>query len=402
MIDNGGNQGLAVYQRLPCTTSFLDAIEDPGWTVPASWFVAVTDVVDSTVAVQEGKYKEVNVSGAMTIIALGRVFSSLDFPFLFGGDGMSALIPHASVGGVRIALSRAVRDIESWFGLRLRAALLPLTLISGTTSLSKVQISRTYRQAVFHGDQLGVAEALLKERTEDPMAEKFRITAAIDDSPGDYEGFTCRWQDIPTHKAHTIALVVSFRSAGSGSDAIREIDAIFAGSEGGLHPVAAPKLIPGGPASRYKLTPLISSGGKRWSLKYAFVLIREILTIRVIRICIRFNIPLSAGIYKVNKVREQNVNSSDFRKFDGGLKMILSVSENELSSLVSLLDRRFSSGELFFGIHSSNAAHMTCVANLPSGDDIHFVDATDGGYTMAATAMKRRLPQPDRSDPQNL
>ena len=340
----------------------------------------------------------------MTIMAMGRAFSSLDFPFVFGGDGMSALIPPSSAPEIRNVLARAVRDIRKWFDLELRAALFPLSIFDEKQELriSKTTISKTYRQAIFHGGHLGLAEDLLKNSRDDERsakhlsADEYRIDPADDEVPGDYDGFTCRWQDIPTYKEHTIALVVSFRNPDAGFDTVREIEALLSAAEGGFHPLEASKMVPGGKSSNYRVRPLIASSGNRRSIQYLFQIVLELLIIVAIRACIRLNIPVKTSMYQINKIREQNVGSSDFRKFDGGLKMVFAASKEELEEIAGILKGGYDAGDLFYGIHTSDAAHMTCIAHLPSGDDIHFVDATNGGYTMAAKAMKLQMSEGQR------
>jgi hypothetical protein len=58
------------------------------WRPDEAWAVATTDVRNSTIAIEQGLYRNVNVAGAVSIMALGRVFASLSLPFVFGGDGI--------------------------------------------------------------------------------------------------------------------------------------------------------------------------------------------------------------------------------------------------------------------------------------------------------------------------
>ena len=62
-------------------------------SLPEDWFVIITDIQGSTKAIVEGRYKEVNFVGAMSIIAVLNISKSIDIPFVFGGDGASILIP---------------------------------------------------------------------------------------------------------------------------------------------------------------------------------------------------------------------------------------------------------------------------------------------------------------------
>ena len=55
--------------------------------------------------------------------------------------------------------------------------------------------------------------------------------------------------------------------------------------------------------------------------------------------------------------------------------------------LIAALERRYKSGEIFYGHHSDPAALLTCFVQGPH-QHIHFVDAAGGGYAMAAKQLK--------------
>jgi hypothetical protein len=44
-----------------------------------------------------------------------------------------------------------------------------------------------------------------------------------------------------------------------------------------------------------------------------------------------------------------------------------------------------------YGLHESKAAIMTCLIFTAGQDHAHFVDGSDGGYAMAAKALKKNL-----------
>ncbi len=51
--------------------------------------VGVADVVQSTKAIAENRYKAVNMAGAAVIVSITNALDGRDFPFVFGGDGAS-------------------------------------------------------------------------------------------------------------------------------------------------------------------------------------------------------------------------------------------------------------------------------------------------------------------------
>ena len=48
-------------------------------------------------------------------------------------------------------------------------------------------------------------------------------------------------------------------------------------------------------------------------------------------------------------------------------------------------------GDLFYGVHVSDRALTTCLMHEGTVREVHFVDAADGGYALAAKQLKRQL-----------
>jgi len=81
---------------------------------------------------------------------------------------------------------------------------------------------------------------------------------------------------------------------------------------------------------------------------------------------------------------------ADFQKFDGSLKMILSLTSQQVIDLKGVLEKSRTQGKIFFGLHESDRALMTCLIHSGSGNEVHFVDAADGGYALAAKQLKEQ------------
>ena len=59
------------FADLPPFTSFRGVADAERYrAVPATWWVVVTDIVESTAAIAGGRYRDVNTVGAMGIAAL--------------------------------------------------------------------------------------------------------------------------------------------------------------------------------------------------------------------------------------------------------------------------------------------------------------------------------------------
>src|SRR4051812_6813053 len=84
--------------------------------VPGDWSVALTDVIQSTKAIRDGAYREVNRAGGIAIMALSNLFGDLDLPFIFGGDGVAFLLPPEALERAQDALADTRRLVRDAFG----------------------------------------------------------------------------------------------------------------------------------------------------------------------------------------------------------------------------------------------------------------------------------------------
>ena len=85
---------LGFYKDLPTLESFSQIFSDVQFErVPDDWWIIMTDVVGSTLAIEAGRYKEVNSAGSIAVMAISNHLGDMEFPFIFGGDGMTCLIP---------------------------------------------------------------------------------------------------------------------------------------------------------------------------------------------------------------------------------------------------------------------------------------------------------------------
>ena len=93
--------------------------------LPDDWTVGIADVVQSTKAIAEKRYKAVNMAGAAVIAALTNALGGREFPFVFGGDGASFAVSPRDAEIAREALAATAAWAGSELGLTLRVALIP-------------------------------------------------------------------------------------------------------------------------------------------------------------------------------------------------------------------------------------------------------------------------------------
>jgi hypothetical protein len=89
--------------------------------------------------------------------------------------------------------------------------------------------------------------------------------------------------------------------------------------------------------------------------------------------------------------RAEVVANTDFRKFDETLRMVIDVSAEQRSAIERLLEREHDEGHVVFGIHDAPTSIMTCAIANYHGEHVHFVDGSNGGYTLAAKRLKEQL-----------
>jgi hypothetical protein len=382
------------YAGLAPLTRFAEIAEGRGFArLPDDWHLVLTDVRGSTRAIAEGRYKEVNMVGAASIVALLNAAGPVDIPFVFGGDGATLAVPAALLAPARAVLGALQALARQSFGLELRAGLVPaaeLAAAGRTVRVARLAVTPQYAQAIFSGG-LALAERLLKDPAS---AAPYLVPPADDPAGADLAGLECRWRDVPSRHGETVSLLVAPAPGLSDEavgpvlrDAIAQIEAIY-GSDSDYHPLAADLLsLSRDPRRLLAEARARAPGGPRARLAY------------LARIWL---LNLGVGAYRGvealrgrapwwDQYRELVVRAADYRKYDDTLRMILAGTAAQREGLETYLDARCRAGELAYGLHVADRAVMTCLVFERMGRQVHFVDGADGGYALAARALKARL-----------
>ena len=83
------------------------------------------------------------------------------------------------------------------------------------------------------------------------------------------------------------------------------------------------------------------------------------------------------------------IENSDFRKFDDSLRMVLDCTPELAAEIEGYLKTEAAKGVVRYGAHRQDAAMMTCFTPSPvNPNHVHFIDGAQGGYALAATALK--------------
>ena len=101
------------YGAIPVFRGF-GSLMDPALysPLPDDWTIGVADIVESTRAIAEARYKAVNMAGAAVIAAVTNALEGREFPFVFGGDGASFAVSPADLERARDALAATAIWVE--------------------------------------------------------------------------------------------------------------------------------------------------------------------------------------------------------------------------------------------------------------------------------------------------
>ena len=165
------------YQSLPVLNDFAAAVRAENYRpLPDDWVVGFSDVVGSTKAIAEGRYKAVNMVGAGVIAAVSNALDRRPFPFVFGGDGASFAVarPHAAAAAKALAamaaFSRAEFDIDLRVAMSRSARSAPRPGRPGRAlrRLAALRPMRCSRAAASPGSRSGSSAATMRSRRRRP------------------------------------------------------------------------------------------------------------------------------------------------------------------------------------------------------------------------------------------
>lgn len=378
------------YADAPTLRHFSDITREEAYvTVPDGHYVVVTDVVGSTEAVRTGRYREVNYVGAASIAAVLNATEGVEIPFVFGGDGATLVVPEAVLAEVEAALAALRHHAADAFGFELRAGVVPVHEIRAAghrLAVARLAVSPNYTQAMFIGRGLTFAERLVK----DPETrDHYEISAQPRSTDDPYRGLECRWEDVRSAAGETITLLVAAEGGTEAErlavyrDVVRTIEATY-GEGSASHPIAPERLrLSRGPRRLGPEVRLRHARSRRW---------RHTVRLWALNVLGIVLIRLGLETSETDWARYPTLlrEATDYRKFDDMLRMVLSGTTSQRRHLESYLERHYRSGALTYGVHVSDRAVLTCLVHERMGRQVHFVDGADGGYTMAAAALKRR------------
>ncbi len=370
---------LDFYKNLQAIDDFSKITDEKLYKkLPSSWYVIVSDVKNSTDAIEKGKYKKVNFVSSLIIIGILNINKNIDLPFVFGGDGATILIPPILIEDSKKVLLEAQNIAKEQFSLSLRVGIINVKDIEKENKkiyIAKYSKNKNHTQAFITGAGVLLAEELLKKdliNLKDEIYKKRKV---------DFSGLECRWQDIPSAKEEIVSLMIKTNENNleSYKQIIQVIEEIV-GSTSQRDPIHYIKNL------NLSFNPKeLNAEASIFSTNYISKFFKLVK--------ISFENFLGLLLMK-NKIGEwanyknRILNTTDSEKFDDMLKMVISTNKKQTKELQDYLNKEFRKNKLKYGIHISTSTIMTCLVFERHGKHIHFIDGSNGGYALAAKQMK--------------
>src|SRR5277367_890673 len=195
----------AFYGGIPVFRGFASLMDPALYSpLPNDWSIGVADIVESTKAIAEARYKTVNMAGAAVIASVTNALEGREFPFVFGGDGASFAVSPDDLEATRAALAATATWVREDLDLVMRVALVPVTAVRAQgldVRVARFGPSANLSYAMFSGGGLGWADAAMKRG-------EFAVDAAPPGTQPDLSGLSCRFEEMPATRGLILSVLV--------------------------------------------------------------------------------------------------------------------------------------------------------------------------------------------------
>jgi hypothetical protein len=367
------------YQDLPAVTEFSKAFNPASYqNAPDDWWVIVADIIDSTKAIETGHYKAVNFVGSLPIISVLNLLTPLTIPYVFGGDGATLLVAESDKARVLDVLIATAQFAGSVYGIHYRLGAVKVQMLrqqGNEVKIAKFTVSKNYQQAFFMGGGTLLADNLVKKNA----AFQIDINQKTMLEP-DFSGLECRWQDIHNDRGKVLCLLLeTIDNKLDYKNILQHLESIV-GNKNQRSVVSKKSL-------------KLSFSPKQLITESKVFCLSHNIMLRMFRIMLENLIGKFLMGFSVNQwqfYKENLLQTTDSEKFDDTLRMVIAVTENQQQQLIDYLEHEYQTKKLIYGVHVSDRALMTCLIFERHGQQVHFIDAADGGYALAAKAFKQR------------
>jgi hypothetical protein len=344
--------------------------------------VVITDVKNSTRALQDGLHETVNLVATGSIVAVLNIVykANLTVPFFFGGDGATFILPPGMFDAAMEALLLHRENTKNSFNLDLRVGSVPVAEIyeaGHELNIGKLKASQLFAIPVLLGEGLTYAEKKIKG-PDYVFADTPTIEKELDMS-----GMQCRWDRIkpPATNFEVISLLVIARNGVKQSIAFKKVmdklDEIY-GEPQTRKPITIDKL---------KLKTTLARIGLEMKARIGGFKPLYLLTNWVKGSLATFYFRTKKGKVYLNNL----VDMSDTLVIDGKINTVISGTPMQREKLEAALNEIENEGDIYYGLFVSKESIMSCYVRNLNDEHVHFIDGAEGGYTKAATVIKKKL-----------
>lgn len=361
--------------NIPVLDEFSAALPlDQYVAVPDNWLVAVSDVVKSRKAISEGRFKAVNMAGVAMISAIMNGLGHQQVPYAFGGDGAAMAFAPEDRDVVADALSRTVGWVADDLHLELRAAIVPVSVIrekGDDVKVAAVRISPVLNNYAFLGGGIATAEKLMKDG-------QFGIERAGAGERPDLTGLSCRWTPISAQGRKIVSLIVEPGAADMEitEKAMADFLELIESDSQPVNPMPTD-----GPGFKWPPEGLAlesRASGMGRGILYLITLLAWFFD--------KTGLPL--GKFDPVHYRKVTGLNTDYRKIQDGLRMTVSLDDDQFARVKEFLQESRESKALRYGLSVQDSALLTCfVPSITEDNHFHFLDGGGGGYAAAASDM---------------
>src|SRR5271156_3160338 len=223
------------YAAVPVFDSFVEVMAPASYRpLPEDWSVGFADVVGSTQAIAEGRYKAVNMVGAGVIAAVANALERRPFPFVFGGDGASFAVSASDAARAAEALAAMAVFAREELQMGLRVAMVPVAAIRAAgrdVRVGRFAASEHCSYAMFAGGGLSWVEVEAKRGA-------FALPPAPDGARAGLSGLSCRFTISPEARGVILSVLgAPPREDPRFAEFVKEIVEMATAVEGGGRPI---------------------------------------------------------------------------------------------------------------------------------------------------------------------
>ncbi|MCC6138788.1 MAG: DUF3095 family protein [Bdellovibrionaceae bacterium] len=367
-------QTLRSFKDISSVTNQSHFIECPG-----DWSIIVSDIRSSTIAVQEGKYRDVNICGASIIALISEKMGTRNFPFVFGGDGSTVLLPTSALKVLSVEFSQLIHKIKANFKLELRIGVVPYSVIQSKGEkifIGKLLISKENSLAQITGHGLAIAEDLVKKSSDYLIKEATSSELAL------ISKLSCRFAPIPSRNGQILTLTVHPLVSTQDKDFVNLMAVLspyFTNKQ--YRPIT----------EKIEMDSFLKVLTKEFKIQgYS---LKPFLSVTLVWLIAQIGklIPLGDISRTIDNYFSETAENSDYLKFDGSLRSVIDCSEKDTNYILNELDQLQNRKIIEYGHFISKNAVTTCVVDdIRDHKHIHFIDGEGGGYTTTATIIKNR------------